>query len=87
MTIPGAWSANAINKFTRDMALPGLGAIITHMQIGGVSIQGLSALSAKEVSVISTMNDAAVSDGASLTNAPSLAALIREAFNNRESDA
>ena len=87
MTIPGAWSANAINKFTRDMALPDLGAIITHMQIDGVSIQGLSTLSANEVSVISTMNDAAVSDGASLTNAPSLAALMREAFNNRESDA
>jgi len=86
MIIPGTWSASAINRFTRDMGQPGLGAIITNMQMGGISIQGLSALSANQVNVISTMNSASISDGISIANAQSLTAHMHAAFNNRESE-
>jgi len=86
LTIPGTWSASAISKIVRDMAQPSLSAIITHMQISGISIEGLSALGAANVNVISTMGSALISDGVPMATATSLAAHIRETFNNRESD-
>ena len=78
LTLPGTWSANAIDKIVRDMAQPNLAVIITHTQISGIGIEGLSALCRHGAKVISTMGSASISDGVPIATAPSLAAHMRE---------
>lgn len=81
LVIPGTWSVLGIKHFCQ--AFPDIApvTVLSHMDIGGIGIGGLSALSEYGVRLIAASDNDRISDGFSLVDRQSIEDFLRETFS------
>jgi flagellar biosynthesis GTPase FlhF len=81
LVMPGTWSVLGIKHFCQ--AFPDIAPItvLTHMDIGGIGIGGLSVLSEHGVRLIAASDNDRISDGFSLVDRQSIEDFLRETFS------
>jgi flagellar biosynthesis GTPase FlhF len=81
LVVPGTWSVLGIKHFCHAFQDIAPLTVLTNMDIGGIGIGGLSALSEYGVRLIAAMDNDRTSDGFSVVNRQSIEDFLRETFS------
>ena len=80
MVIPGTWSVTAIKRYSMIFKDLAPAVILTHMNIGGIAISGLSALAEAGVKLIAANDTNKITDGLILVDIASTEQFLKETF-------
>jgi flagellar biosynthesis GTPase FlhF len=80
MVIPGTWSVAAIKQYSLIFKALAPAVILTHMNIGGIAISGLSALAEAGVKLIAANDTNKITDGLILVDIASTEQFLKETF-------
>jgi flagellar biosynthesis GTPase FlhF len=80
MVIPGTWSVAAIKQYSIIFKTLAPAVILTHMNIGGIAISGLSALAEAGVKLIAANDTNKITDGLILVDIESTEQFLKETF-------
>ena len=81
LVLPGTWSVLGIKHFCEGFPDIAPVTVLSHMDIGGIGIGGLSTLSGYGVRLIAAIDNDRISEGFSLLDRQSIEDFLRETFN------
>ena len=81
LALPATWSVLAIGHYCADFKSISPNTIITHLQIGGLGIAGMSELATHNATLLAASESERVSDGIALIDAPAIEQFLRDTFS------
>ena len=82
MVIPGTWSVTAIKQYSIMFKALSPAVILTHMNIGGIAVHGLSALAEANTKLIAANDTNKITDGLILVDTASTEQFLKETFTS-----
>lgn len=80
MIIPGTWSVLAIKHYCQAFKDLSPATILTHMNIGGIGIDGLATLSGENARLVAASETQMITDGLAPVDQPSIEQFLQDTF-------